>query len=119
MNYATNDLELAVIVNALKMWKHHLMGITFELRTNRYGLKPLFRHPKLNSRQTRWLEFLSEYDFEIKHIKEKENQVVDAISNRDHEICISSISMFHTYLKKIILEAANSYQQYLKINETI
>jgi hypothetical protein len=29
----------------------------------------LFGQPTLNSRQSRWLEFLGEYDFEIKHIK--------------------------------------------------
>jgi hypothetical protein len=26
MNYATDDLELLVIVNALKMWRNYLMG---------------------------------------------------------------------------------------------
>ena len=33
-NYATHDLELATIVHALKMWRHCLMGIKFELRTD-------------------------------------------------------------------------------------
>jgi hypothetical protein len=87
-NYATHDLELAVIVHALKMWRNYLMGNKFELRTNHYGLKHLFGQPTLNARQTRWLEFLSEYDFEIKHIKGKENQVVDALSRRAHEVHI-------------------------------
>ena len=36
--------------------------------------------PNLNARQARWLVFLSEYDFEIQHIKGKENKVVDALS---------------------------------------
>jgi hypothetical protein len=31
--YATHDLELASIVNALNKWKHYLMGRIFELRT--------------------------------------------------------------------------------------
>jgi hypothetical protein len=38
-------------------------GKKFELRTNHYGLEHLFGQPTLNSRQTRWMEFLSEYDF--------------------------------------------------------
>ena len=25
-NYATYDLELAVVIHALKMWRHHLIG---------------------------------------------------------------------------------------------
>jgi hypothetical protein len=69
--YATHDLELAAIVHALKMWRHYLMGKIFELRTDHSGLKYLFGQPSLNARQSRWLEFLSEYDFDIKHIKEK------------------------------------------------
>ena len=28
-------------------------------------------HPNLNARQARWIAFLSEYDFEIQHIKGK------------------------------------------------
>ena len=44
------------------------------------GLKYLLDQPNLNARQARWLDFLSEYDFEIQHIKGKENKVVDALS---------------------------------------
>jgi hypothetical protein len=78
-------LELATIVHALKMWRHYLMGRIFELRTNQCGLKHLFGQPTLNARKTRWLEFLSECDFEIKNIRGKENQVVDALNIRAHE----------------------------------
>jgi hypothetical protein len=41
----------------------------FELRTDHNGLKHLFDQPTLNARQSRWLEFLYEYDFDIKKIK--------------------------------------------------
>jgi hypothetical protein len=71
INYASHDLELATIVHVIKLWKHYLMDKTFEKMTNHCGLKHLFGQPTLNTRQTRWLEFLSEYDFEIKHIKGK------------------------------------------------
>jgi hypothetical protein len=98
-NYATHDLELAGIVYALKMWRHYLMGNKLELRIDHHGLKHLFGQPTGNARKTKWLEFLSEYDFEIKHIKGKENKVVDALSRRDHEVHIAVISMYKTYLK--------------------
>jgi hypothetical protein len=65
------------------------------------------------------LEFLSEYDFEINHIQGKDNQVIGALSRRAHKFHISSISMFNTYLKDKTLEATNSYQQYLRIKETL
>jgi hypothetical protein len=93
-NYATHDLELAVIIHAQKMWRHYLMGRIFELRTYHYGLKHLFEQPQLNIKQTRWLEFLNEYEFEIKHIKDKENQVVDALRRRTHEMHIAAINMY-------------------------
>jgi len=72
-NYATHDIELVVIVHVMKMWRNYLMGRRFELRIDHNGLKHLFGQPTLNGRKTRWLEFLSEYDFGIKHIKGKEN----------------------------------------------
>ena len=58
------------------------MGKRFELRTNHCGLKYLFDQPTLNAMQVRWLEFLCEFDFEIKHIKGKENKVVDALGRK-------------------------------------
>ena len=85
-NYATHDLKLATIVHALNMWRHYLMGRRFELRTDHCGLKYLFDQPILNARQARWLEFLCEFDFEIKHIKGKENKVADALSRKVQEM---------------------------------
>ena len=41
-NYATHDLEIAVIIHALNMWRHYLMGKNFELRTNHDELKYFF-----------------------------------------------------------------------------
>jgi hypothetical protein len=95
------------------------MGIKFELRTNHCGLKHLFGKPTLNARHTRWLEFLSEYDFEIKHIKVKENQVADALVKRYHETHIAAINLYKAYLKDKIIEVENSNQQYIKLKETL
>jgi hypothetical protein len=61
-NYATHDLELASIVHALNMWMNYLMGKRFELRTDHSGMKHIFEQATLNDRQTRWMEFLSEYN---------------------------------------------------------
>jgi hypothetical protein len=106
-NYATHDLELAFIVHALKMWRLCLMGKKFELRIDHCGLKHFFGQTTLNAKQSRWVEFLSEYDFEIKHIKGKENQVVNILSKRDHEVHIETISIYKTYLKDQIIAATN------------
>jgi sulfur transfer complex TusBCD TusB component (DsrH family) len=111
-NYATHDLELAAIIHALRKWRHYLMGSRFELRTNHIGLKYLFDQPTLNARQSRWLELLCEYDFEIKHIKGKEKKVADALNRKVHELHATTISMYRTDIKGRILEATNVDLQY-------
>lgn len=41
-NYPTHDLELAVMVFALKIWRHYLYGVKCEIYTDYKGLKYLF-----------------------------------------------------------------------------
>jgi hypothetical protein len=118
-NYATHDLELAAIVHALRMWRHYLMGKRFELRTDHIGLKYLFEQPTLNARKTRWLEFLSEYDLDIKHIKGKENKVVDALSRRVHLMHATVVSMHQSDLKRRILDDLVTDQHYLQVKESL
>jgi hypothetical protein len=114
-HYATHDLKFTSIIHALRKWRHYLMGKRFELRTNHNGLKYLFDQTTLNVRQTRWLEFLSEYDFDINHIKGKENNVVDALNRRVHELHATTINMYQSDLKDKIIEAAKSYLQYKEL----
>jgi len=83
-NYVACDLEISTIVLALKMWINYLMGRKFELRIDCNGLKYLFEQKTSNSRKARWLEFLSEYDFDIKQIRGKENKFDDALNKRMH-----------------------------------
>jgi hypothetical protein len=65
------------------------------------------------------LEFISEYDFEIKHIKGKENQVDDALNMRAHEVHIAAINMCRNDMKDQIIATTNSDQHYLKIKGTL
>jgi hypothetical protein len=44
------------------------------------SLKYFFDHPWLNDRHARWMVLISEFVFEIKHIKGKENKVDDAVT---------------------------------------
>ena len=65
VNYPTHDLELAAVVFALKIWRHHLYGARFEVFSDHKSLKYLFDQKELNMRQRRWMEFLKDYDFEL------------------------------------------------------
>ena len=78
--YVVHDMELASTIHALKNWQDYLTWKNFLLLTENIGLKYLFYKKKLNAHQARLLSFLSEYDFEIKYIKGKENIVEHALS---------------------------------------
>ena len=91
--YVTHDLELVDILHALKMWRYSLIDKIFELRTDCSGLKYLFEKQNLIAIQTRWLEFMCEFDFDIKHIKGKGKKVVDALSRRIHAMHASVITI--------------------------
>ena len=66
--------------------------------TDNKGLKYMLDQPNLNARQARWIAFLSEYDFEIQHINEKENKVVDALSINVKLNFTAAISTYKTDL---------------------
>ena len=77
-----------------------LDGKKIELRTDHCGLKYLFDQPTMNARQAIWLEFLCEFDFEIKHIKRKENKVDDALSRKVQEMHVESLSICQSELRQ-------------------
>jgi hypothetical protein len=77
VNYPTHDLELAVVVHALKIWWHYLMGKRCELYTDHKSLKYIFRQSNLNLRQRRWLKFIKDYDLGINYHPGKANMVAD------------------------------------------
>jgi hypothetical protein len=74
------------------MWRHYILGRRFLLLTDNSGVKYLFSQLDLNVRQARWLAFLSEFDFEVRHMKGKENKVVDAFRRRIHGLFEINIS---------------------------
>jgi len=81
-NYPTHDLELAVIVFALKSWRHYLYDAQFQVFSDHKSLKYFFDQKELNMRQHRWMEYFKEYDFELLYHPGKANVVADALSRK-------------------------------------
>ena len=79
-NYPTHDMELAVIVFALKILRHYLYSEQFEVFSNHKSLKYIFIQRYLNMRQCRWMEYLEDYDFTLQYHPGKANVVADALS---------------------------------------
>src|SRR3954471_3304451 len=83
-NYPTHDLELAVVVHALKQWRHYLIGNRCELYSDHQSLKYLFTKPNLNLRQRRWLELIKDYDLGLNYQPGKANVVADVLSRKSY-----------------------------------
>jgi hypothetical protein len=84
INYPTHDLELAIVVHALKIWRHYLMGNHCNIFTDHKSLKYIFTQSELNMRQRRWLELIKDYDLEVHYHPGKANVVADVLSRKVH-----------------------------------
>ena len=56
------------------------------------------------------MEILCEFDFEIKHVKGKENKVPDSLSKKFHVV---STGVCKSYMREIVLEDLASDEFYL------
>ncbi|GJU39816.1 putative reverse transcriptase domain-containing protein [Tanacetum coccineum] len=82
-NYMTHDLELGVVVFALKIWRHNLYGTKCTMFTDHKSLQHILDQKGLNMRQRHWLELLSDYDCEICYHSGKANVVADILSRKE------------------------------------
>jgi ribonuclease HI len=106
-NYPTHDLELAAVIHALKIWRHHLMGTKCNIYTDHKSLKYIFTQADLNMRQRRWLELIKDYDLEVHYHPGKANVVADALSRKAHCSCLSVEALNETLcweMRKLNLE---------------
>jgi hypothetical protein len=90
LNYPTHDLELSVVVHALKIWRHYIMGTKCQVYTDHKSLKYIFTQKDLNLRQRRWLELIKE----IHYHPGKANLVADALSRKEyvHSAVVAQLS---------------------------
>ncbi|KAJ9511713.1 hypothetical protein QJQ45_018018 [Haematococcus lacustris] len=94
-NYPTHEQELLSMVEALKVWRHYLLGVHFTLLTDNWANKHLQSQPNLDSRrQARWMEVLQDYNCSIDHIPGKQNMVADALSRRpDYQVYTQTLEL--------------------------
>ena len=85
-------MELAVVVLALKIWRHYLYGEQFEVFSDHKSLKYIFTQRDLNMRQRIWMEFLKYYDFTLHYHLGKANVVADALSRKSQGVLASIAS---------------------------
>jgi hypothetical protein len=84
--YPTREQELLAVRDALRHWKHYLLGISFKIQSDHESLKYLFSQKELNGRLLRWCDFLQQFDFgDIEYLPGSKNPVGDALSRPPDE----------------------------------
>lgn len=81
-NYSAYDRELLAIYLAIKHFRHMIEARNFTIFTDHKPLTFAFRHKtsQVSPRQFRYLDFISQFTTEIRHIAGDDNVVADALS---------------------------------------
>jgi hypothetical protein len=82
LKYSTYDKEFYAIIQALKKWRHYLIPKEFVLYSDNHALQFVTQQEKLNEKHVKWVEYMQNFTFVIKHISGTANKVVDALSRK-------------------------------------
>jgi len=82
LNYSIYNKEFHVIVQSLRHWQHYLLQQEFVIYLDYETLRYLNFQKKFNARYGRWVEFLQDHTYTLKHMSRVKNKVVDALSRR-------------------------------------
>jgi hypothetical protein len=83
--YCSTRLELLAVVFGLKQYRHFLLCRKFIIRTDNAALTSLMKTPEPLAQQGRWLDLISEFDFQIVHRAAVSNGAADVLSRRPCE----------------------------------
>lgn len=98
-NYHSYELETLAVVNAIKHFRHYLLGVKFLLVTDCNALKATKEKKDLVPRVARWWIYLQDYDFDIEYRKGKTLSHADYLSrNIPSKICYQINSLSKTWL---------------------
>jgi hypothetical protein len=82
MKYSMYDKEFYAIIQALKKWRHYLIPKEFVLYNDNHALQFVTQQEKLNQKHAKWVEYMQNFTFVIKHISGTANKVADALSRK-------------------------------------
>lgn len=79
LNYTITEKDFLAVIHDVNKFRHYITGYPIVLYTDHSAIKQLENKPVINSRVTRWLILLQEFDIKIKDRPRKENPVADFI----------------------------------------
>jgi len=81
--YSSTQAEMLSVCQNVQFFRTYLLGRSFVLHTDNLALLWLLRQNEPKPMLARWILLLSEYDFEVYHIKGSLNQMADMLSRPD------------------------------------
>lgn len=84
LRYPIYDKEFMAIVEAFKEWRHYLHGSLHKVKvwTDHNNITYFTTTQRLSKRQVGYFEELAQFDYELIHVKGKENGRADALSRK-------------------------------------
>ena len=78
--YCVTRKELLAVIHFVKHFRHYLYGRKFLIRTDHSSLRWLMQFKDPQNQIARWLEILSEFDFDVQHRPGRLHRNADALS---------------------------------------
>jgi hypothetical protein len=82
IKYSTYDKQFYAIIQALKKWRHYLVPKEFVLYSDNQALQFITRKEKLNKIHDKWIDFMQNFTFSIKHTSGNAKKFIDPLSRR-------------------------------------
>ena len=107
------------MVFVLKLLRHYLNGVHFEIFTDHRSLHYIFSQRDLNLRQWRWLELLKDYCVTILYYLGTTNIVADALSRKTPSMgSLAGLSIEGRPLARDVQILANSLVRLQNLEES-
>ncbi|CAG2216203.1 unnamed protein product [Mytilus edulis] len=86
--YSVTRRELLAVITFIHQFRHYLVGRKFLLRSDHASLRWLFNFKDPQGQLARWLETLSQYNFDIQHRPGVKHQNADSLSRREYDLSL-------------------------------
>jgi hypothetical protein len=97
-HYAVHEMETLAILKALQKWKDKLIGKKVHIITDHKALEFFRTQSKLSSRQLKWTNYMSRFNFNIMYVKGEYNKVADSLSHYYESETTNKGHEFHEYV---------------------
>jgi hypothetical protein len=76
------DKEFYAIIQALKKWRYYLIPKEFVLYSDNHASQFMSQQDKMNQKHVKWVEYMQNFTFMIKHISGTANKVAETLSRK-------------------------------------